>query len=424
MGKLYAFLATLMFVVFVSMTSALYLNTKIDDTVEMANQKVDEYTSNVVEKMNSADNIENTKFRHKAYFANCFPNVCGKFSFASLSYVTKILSEKGTIEKQRVKYDLGTTAYFIVEYSPLTGKIFVEQNANNVILNKDNKKYATVFFNNLKYELSADSIEYYKALYSGDLTVEEVVEKLLGSSNLDVQGFKLAVEDYRFKTDVVRFNADITKNDQKTVSVDAQLDLAGVLSSDTDISTDAKMNFKVEDFSKDTLQEALVLAAGDQVALQKPQQSIEYMEFLLDTVKTLSKQNTNIKVEDVDLKLYKKSRNDELVFSLNGGADVALDKSLSPSATMEFNIKTQDQDIKDVLEQIKFPLRVNHQLVNVFATEAGGIYHTKIEAENGKLQLNEHNPISIKGLVKKYVETGDLLLGIAKMKMAQDPFRQ
>lgn len=420
MGKLYAFLATLMFMVFVFITSSLLLNKKIDETTAIANTKLEEYAGNIATKLNANQNIENAKFRHKAYFANCFPNVCAKFSFASLAFTEKSLStQTGLIEKNTVKYDLGTTAYFVVKYNPITGNIFVEQNANNIILNKNNEKYATVFFNKLNFDISADLIDYYSNLYSGNVDLFRLVDKLLGSIELHVDGFKLSVDDYRFKSDVLDYKSDIVKNDEKHISLESSLNLKGLLTSQTNITTDSNVDFKLENLSKKSLIEAFKLTNTQQ---SPEHETISYMKYLLDFVKTLATENTKVEFNNVDLKLYKALQDNLLVLSAKGDLAAALDADFNPNANLHFMLKTQEQDIEQLLQEIKFPLRVNKQLVNLFEKDDSNVYHTTIKAEDKQLVVNENSPANIDGLIKKYIQTGELLLNIAVMKLANSNF--
>lgn len=421
MAKLYAFLASVMCAVFVLMSSALFLNTKIDKIAEKANQGLDLYTASIVEKLNAEPSIENAKLRHKAYFANCFPNVCGKFSFASLSFTEKSLSEKtGLIEKTTTKYDLGSTAYFVVKYNPITGTVFVEQNANNIILNKNNKKYATAFFNDLNLEISADLIDYYSTLYNGDVKLTSLFDKLLGSISLNVNGFKLSVDDYRFKTDNLNYISDITKNNEEHISLESKLDLKGLLTSQTNITTDSKFDFKIEDLSKLSLIEGFKIS---NIQADSSYKSISYMQYLLDFVKTLAAENTKFNLSDVDLKLYKKMQNDLLVLSAKGDAGLSLKSDYNPNLNVHFMLKTQDEDIDQLLQEIKFPLRVQQQLVNVFEKDDNSMYHTTIKTQDNKLVVNQSGDVVIDGLVKKYIQTGEVLVSIAKLKMGKANFQ-
>lgn len=433
MKKLYTILALLMFTCFVTTFSALMLNKTIDKAASKANSALDVATDNLNKDLNTLEGLEKGKVFHKAYFANCFPYVCAKFSFASLYLKSSEFSEAEEKEiTNEVKYDLGTTAYFIAKYNPLTGSLFADTEANNIIINKNGEKFASVFFNKLTYDISADTLEYYKSLYDNNSTVEDLMSKLAGKADIKIEGLKIAIEDERFKADDVIISTETLDQTEDKVSSIAKIKIKGATSNNSPVKTDFELDGELKDFSKELVEKTYEIFDKYETAIQattgddaqklvesNAEFTVSYMELLLKTVSNMNNLGTNVKLNNLEFKIYDESKEENsLLMHVKSNLDISLDEKLNPMGLLNVTFSSDDKDLLEIakVSKIKIPKK-GAKRVNLFAKQDDNTYFILMNATNGKINLNNVDELDVDGLIGDFIKLGNGLVSVAKMSL-------
>lgn len=428
MNKLYSVLATLMFLCFVTTSGAWMLNKTIDKAVISANEKLDDLTDDFNKSLKDA------KLVHNLYFANCFPNACAKASFASYAEKYTEIDPATNQEISKVKkFDLGTTSYIIAKYNPITGKAFIDSNANNVILNENGEKLATVFFSKFKYELSSDMVSYYVTLLNKASNADDVMKYIEGETNLEIDNLKVSLKDDRLKADRIVVDASSFNATDKTVSSTANIVLKGATVANDPIKVDSSVNLTFENIAKDLVEQSVEssktyfegLAVDKNLdprakAMKQSLKVIEYIEQLLTSVQEFNVNKSVVKLNNFDLKVYDTASSEDKVLSdVNVKADIALDEKLNPAGS--FAMKVFATDIKDLEELEKLQVRLPNDpnaSAKMFIKEDDNTYTSNLHAKEGKLHVNQKDELTIDGLVKKGLKMATGLVQMAKMGIA------
>lgn len=435
MKKLYSFLAFLMFACFIFITASLILNKQIDKTVVAAKAKIDEIT------VNFNNSLENAELYHNLYLVNCFPNVCAKVSFAKFKETTTLVDPVTKLET--VKKDVieaGSTEYLVIKYSPLLGKIFVEGKPNNIIVNKNGEKFATFYYSGLNYEASADLVSYYKSLSDTNKTASDLLNFMSWNSELNIDRFKASVEEARLRADKVKIAVSSYDVKEETSSSSADIALDALVINNKPEILDIHYKMDIKNFANSVVLESAKLSKQDWIAkLEKAenQEEVEkeamaeflnYASVLVQAVKDFDTYKTSIELPLVHIQEYEmKDGKQEVNSMVHGSASLTLDKNLDPKGFVNVMVKTQDDELKALMEGavVPNPKAQMGQQADAATAEASplyikdekGNYVAKLTMQDGKIVFNSKDEIDVKGVVKSALDFAAGMIGMLKMGM-------
>jgi len=419
MKKLYSVLAMLMFICFVLITGSLVLNKAIDKSVKVANENIDRLTKQY------NDSLTDGRLSHNLYFINCFPNACGKFSFAKFRQDIKIIDPVTNVETvNKEKIEIGAVDFIVAKYNPLLGKLFIDAKPNNVIINKNGKKYASAYYESIKYETSASLVSFYE-IFKKDAGAEALLDQLSWESAIEVTNIKAAIEDLRVKADKITFDSSSYNITDTTVSSVFAVGIEALSIDNSDEKLDMAYSLKLENFSKEAVLAGLKFSQNlvkekslneedkQELAEKAIQEAGDYISELIDAIRAFDKNKTSIKLVDSYLTEYEvKDGKKDITLDLNINADLTLDEKLNPKGFIKLDIVTSDKDSQKELdsEQVKKPS--SEKSIKVFKKQSAENYTFDLVAEGGNININEEHDINIDGLVKSGL---DLVSGLVSM---------
>lgn len=403
MKNLYRFLAMLMFLCFVALSGAYFLNNTINKVVKTADVKFDKFIAEYNKQLGDA------AVSHNLYFVNCFPNVCAKVSFGR--YENKQ-------DEQINRYDVGFTDFVIAKYSPLTDEITLDLNANNVILLKNNKNIGSAYFKKLNYTASASFAENYLSSLVGDTKAYE--KSLESSSELTIENPRLSLEEKRIKADFLNLKTetfDITEN-----TVSSLLDIAvDGFAIDNSVEK-ANMDYSIEIIN---LSKEIVLAFSEIESLKVDLTSkklnpevtnklIKIARVIIEGVKEFNVNKTQIKFIDSGLELYNSKENKVLAnYGIN--IDLTLDENLDPEGVVQLDFSEIANEAKSEIENIEFKDKKTGKTYKLFKRVDSGEYVSNVEFKDGKAIVNSKE-IEIKGQFKALLDFASGMLGLMAMQ--------
>lgn len=423
MKNLYRFLAALMCLCFVSIIGALVLNKTIDKAVKTADVKFEKFTAEYSAKLKDA------KVSHNLYFINCFPNVCAKVSFGRYEKTSKVITagvtkdgqvseEKETIKKDR--YDLGVTDFIIAKYSPITDKITLDLNANNVIFLKNNEKQGSAYFEKLSYSASANTVDSYLESLIGESVKES--KNLKADYELNIKNPRAAYQDLRVKAAALELSAKSFDITEKTVSSNAKLNLQALSINNSDKKANTIYDIEIENmdkkfvlslleinnikidpdakkFDQETIQEALKIAAN-----------------LIESIKKFNENKTLIKFKDASLKIYDE-KTAKTMADYKGSAELTLDKNQDLVGFIKLNVLAVDEHNQNVIKDLKLADRKEGKTYKLFKEVEEGKFISDIKFENGKAIVNSKE-IEVKGQVKALLDFASGMVNLFAMQSA------
>lgn len=427
MKNLYRLLAVLMCTCFLTITGALMLNKAIDETVANVDSTFDEITKVYSESLKDA------KISHNLYFINCFPNVCAKVSFGRYQVTTKettdVLDEKGEFvrEKEIIKtdrFDLGVTDFIVAKYSPITGKIKLDLNANNIILMKNNEKLGSAFFKKINYESSSDIFSYYKSLFTKDQTAEDVIKSLNKKSDLTIAQPRAAYEDLRVKADSFKLMTKSFDVTDTAVSSAVEMSLKALSINNEDTKLDVVYNLEIQNFDKTAVLEGIKLSKAklfklnsddEEVQKQLTKDLLVYAVSVIDAIKNFDENKTVLKFSNVEVKEYSINEKNKAISDFVANAEVTLDDNLDLVGFADVKVIATKQKAKDDVESLEIidpRSGVRHKL---FAKQEDGSYAADVKFVEGKIILNG-TQIDIKGQIKGIVDFASGMVNLMAMQ--------
>lgn len=420
MKNLYRVLAILAFVLFLTITGSLVLNTAINKTIKLADTKFESISKEYIA------NLGDDKFFENLYFINCFPNVCAKVSHIRYekNVVDETVSKNTEVEDKKsankYRYDLGTTDFIVAKYSPLTNKVTSNLNANNVILTKNNDILASAYFKKFDYERSADIISFYKNVFG--ITKEK---SLNFSAKVLVDTPRVSYDNFRAKAEQLNI---ITKNyneTKTTVSSAVNFKLLGLAINNENKKLNVIYDVKIDNFDKKAVLEGLnnsninLFAA----ALQNPKaqsemkiHTVKYLNSLINGIKLSAENKTLITLNNLQIRETANLKDKNLDSSINFNGQISLDKNLDPIGNINVLVKSTNLEDAELADNIKVRDALSGKVYNVFAKQEDGSYTSTIKFENGLAIING-NQVTIKGRFAEYLNFTQSMLSIFGMKL-------
>ncbi len=413
MKNLYRFLAFLMFACFITITGSLVLNKAIDEAVVSADSKFETLTKQYSEKLTDA------KVKHNLYFVNCFPNVCAKISFARYEKTSTVvnaeLDENGQVKDEvettkTDRYDVGFTDFIIAKYSPLTGKMTLDLNANNVILLKNNEKLGSAYFQKLKYDASFDP------------AAKE--ESLKADTTIEIEEPRVSYEDLRFKATDLAFHARSYDVKEETVSSDVDFVLEGLSINNDPKKLDMVYNLTLENFDKQAVLDGMKFSDGKFAALATDNEDVKeafakdllkYAESLMLAVKKFDANKTVIRIQDAKIKEYDEAEEGKLLADVNFNAELTLDANLDPLGTLVIESIAVDEVDAEAMEAAMVTDPTTGKAYKIFAKQENGLYVANVKFENGLAVLNGEE-INIKGKLGNLLNFASTMIGLMAMQ--------
>jgi len=420
MKKLYSVLAMLMFMCFVLITGSLFLNKAIDKSVKIANDNISLLTKQYNESLTDA------KLSHNLYFINCFPNACGKFSFAKFRQDVKIIDPVTNIETvKKEKIEVGAVDFIVAKYNPLLGKLLIDAKPNNIIINKNGEKYASAYYENVKYEASASAYSLYQIFNKNISDEAALLDQLSWDSVLEITNLKTAIEDVRIKADSIALNGSSYDIKDKTVSSAFGIDIKGLSIDNSEDRTDMTYNLVLENFSKDAVLAGIKfsngfirekeLAGKDKKGLAEKamKDAAEYVSTLIDAIRAFDTNKTSIKLVNSSLREYEvKDGKTTDTLELKMNVDLTLDEKLNPKGFVKFDVVTSDEEYQKDLDDEQAQRPNSQEVIKIFQKQSDTHYTFDLVAEGGNLKINSKDDINIDGMVKSGL---DLVSGLISM---------
>jgi hypothetical protein len=424
MKNLYRVLACLAFMLFLTITGSLVLNTAINKSIKLADAKFESISKQYIA------NLGDDKFFDNLYFINCFPNVCAKVSHvryeknittntqANTTAENTEVEAKQSINKYR--YDLGTTDFIVAKYSPLTNKITSNLNANNIILTKNNDILASAYFKSFNYEKSEDLISFYKNVFgiSKDKSLNMSAKILIDTPRVSYDKFRAKAD----KLDVITKSYNETKT---TVSSAVDFKLLGLTINNDPKKLDLAYDVKVENFDKKAVLEGLNNSNINlfTAALQNPKaqsevkvNTVKYLNGIINGIKLSAENKTLITLNNFEVRETENVKDKTLDSSINFNGKISLDKNLDLIGNLNVLVKSTNIEDAQLAENIKVRDKETGKVFNVFVKQEDGSYISTVKFENGMAIFN-NNKVNIKGKVAESLNFFQSMLSIFGMKL-------
>lgn len=421
MKNLYRFLATLTFLIFAATAGSLMLNKAIDKAVKTADKKLDE----VVAKYN--ESLVDSKISHNLYFVNCFPNVCAKASFMryekTSTVMTADINEQGQMTEETPKtktdkYDVGFTEFVVAKYSPLTDKITINLNANNILLLKNHERIGAAYFRKLNYEASSNFIKNYIASLNGD--VNGVMNTLAGNAKLEIDSPKMSYEDKRIKADSISLLTKSFDVKDATASSSVDVDIKGFAINNSDEKMDLTYSFAILNLDKAFVQ-AFTELSNLRIDPKKPElnkevitEGLKVASVFIDSIKKFDENKTVIKSNNSKFKIYN-SKDNKVIADYNVSANLTLDANLDPVGYLNLDFADVSENAKAEIENAHITDKKTGEKYMLFIKNENGNYVSNITFADAKAVINGKE-VDIKGQIKALLDFATGIMSLFAMQ--------